>query len=149
MIQVGSTGHPTNQVAAQPAPGATGQYRGHTASTGASMQSQYRGHTASTGAPDKQTQKGRNRKADPEGQKHRKAFPLSCKGGSREGAPASRESCCTLIFSGGGFYLGATSSGLEMLRPQATENNMSVFWTFFMVWGLVCRYSQSQDAQKF
>ena len=69
----------------------------------------------------------RARKADPEGQKHRKAFPLSCKGGSREGAPASRESCCTLIFSGGGFYLGATSSGLEMLRPQATENNMSVF----------------------
>ena len=93
---------------------------------GGRRQGQYRGHTASTGAPDKQTQKGRNRKADPEGQKHRKAFPLSCKGGSREGAPASRESCCTLIFSGGGFYLGATSSGLEMLRPQSTENNMSI-----------------------
>ena len=71
----------------QPGGRRQGQYRGHTASTGASIQSQYRGHTASTGAPDKQTQKGRNRKADPEGQNHRKAFPLSCKGGSQEPRP--------------------------------------------------------------
>ena len=74
-------------------------------------------------------QKQRPRRA--ETTKQGQLFPLSSKGGWQVAAPASRESCCTLIFSGGGFLNLGTPSSRRCCGHFLQRVTVFIFWTFF------------------